>query len=175
MRITLTALLSTAFLVGHGPTVPGSLLSDAKIIIADLDAAGALNPTEQTIVHDTRSGLSQLISSNMASISSGDVSAFDESMLLGDLQSAVKRIQADEPANPAVQVDGDVALTALTTLDSEMSVSAQTRAEAAIGAVLIDFLAAKQPSAAAADVRSSISAAIADAHRQISALRGVAG
>jgi hypothetical protein len=174
LKITLGALVSVSFLLGNGPTASGNLLDDAKIIIADLNAAGALDPAEQRVVQDTRSGLSQLISSNMATISSGDVSAFNQSMLLGDLKAAVKRLQAGEPANSTVQIDGDAALDALRTLDDEMSASAQTRAEAAVGAVLIDFLTAKQPTAKATDASSTISAAIADARWQIRILRGAA-
>jgi len=172
MKIALSTVLSATFLVVGSSTVSGNLLRDAKTIISDLDAAGALNSTEQTIAHHTLSGLRGLAFSNMASISSGGLTASNEGADLGDLRSAVKRLQADEPTNTAVQNDGNVALAALTTLGNELSVSAQTQAEAAIGAVLIDYLTAKQPAIAAADVRSSISDTIADANKQINALRG---
>jgi hypothetical protein len=174
LKITLAALVSVSFLLGHEPTAAGNLLNDAKIIISELDATGALNPKEHKAAEDARSGLSQLISSNMATVSSGDVSAFNQSMLLGDLRSAVKRLQTNEPTNSTVQVAGDVALDTLRTLDNQMSASAQIQAEAAVGAVLIDFLTAKRPLANGTDASSSISAAIADAHRQINVLRGVA-
>jgi hypothetical protein len=174
LKITLAALVSVSFLLGHGPTPASNLLDDAKIIISELDAAGALNPTDHKAVQDTRSGLSQLISSNMATISSGDVSAFNQSMLLGDLRSAVKHLQTNEPTNRTVQVASDVALDTLRTLDNQISASAQIQAEAAVGAVLIDFLTAKRPTGTRTDANSSISAAIADAHRQINVLRGVA-
>jgi hypothetical protein len=172
MKIALTTVLSAAFLVGRAPTVSGNLLNDVTIIISDLDAAGALNSTEQTLAHHTRSGLSRLIYSNMATISSSGFPAFNEAGALGDLTSAVKRLQADEPTNTAVQTDGNLALRTLTHLGNELSPAAQTKAEAAVGAVLIDFLAAKQATAAAADVRLSTSAAFADANRQINTLRG---
>ncbi len=97
-------------------------------------------------------------------------SASAESTSITGLETAVQQAMADT-SNAGVQAGGAAALRALGALSATSSASAVTQAEAAAGALLIDYLQSKAPATARYGAKpSSIQGLIDDAHTHLTAL-----
>ncbi len=115
-------------------------LTDGKAILAALEAASSLPvavSTDATLVID---GL-QAVLTAFQTATPADTT---EQQAVATATAAVKQVMADT-INAQVQAAGQIALTALTAVGSDTSGDAQGQAEAALGAVLLDYLATLQP------------------------------
>ena len=115
-------------------------LTDGKAILAALEAAGGLPvavSTDATLVID---GLQAVLTAFQNSTPADTT----EQQAVATATAAVKQVMADT-TNAQVQAAGQLALTALTAVGSDASGDAGNQAEAALGAVLLDYLATLQP------------------------------
>lgn len=145
-----------------------SLVDDGKLILSDLEATSLLPASVETTAGLVITGLQALVTSVGEAVTSG---ASDEVTAISALTAAIRQVQANS-TNATVQSDATAALAALDSLSTNSDETLQAQAEAAAGAVLIDYLEANAPaSAAAGGSPSSIQSLIAKARARIAALR----
>ena len=115
-------------------------LTDGKAILAALEAAGNLAPgvsADATLVIE---GLQAVLTAFATTAPTGTA----EQQALATADAAVKQVMADT-GNAQVQTAGQLALTALAAVGTAGGADAQSQTEAALGAVLLDYLATLQP------------------------------
>ena len=123
---------------GTAPTVTTDAqlaLTDGQAILTALEATGKLPTqfaTDATMIID---GLQAVLSAF-----AGTVTGTVEQQALASAQAAVQQVIADT-ADARVKQAGALALSAIAAVSASTSQSAQVQIEAALGAVLLDYLA----------------------------------
>ena len=123
-----------------------SALVDGQALLVGLEAGGKLTGQQAAIATEVISGLAALVSAESAA-----KGASAELQAIAVAQAAVAQVQADLPANATVRSATGAATTALAALSATSTGSAKAQAEAAVVAVMFDYLAAQGGTQAAAD------------------------
>ena len=172
-RILLASAFSGALFLGActAPELTNSaaLASDLQGLLTLAESAHVVSTVEGAIVSEAITGIEALAASTSEDTTSG---ATVEQDAVAAAETAVKQLAADLPNNAKVQSDSTLALELLGVIPASSSASASSQAEAAIGTLVIDYLAGKQPATAKLGAAvSPKSELLADADRRISALR----
>ena len=114
-------------------------LTDGQAILAALEATGKLPPQFETDASLVIKGLQAVL----AAYASTAPTATTEQQALAAAQAAVQQVIADTD-DARVKQAGGLALSAIAGVDASATASATTQAEAALGAVLLDYLATSQ-------------------------------
>ena len=115
-------------------------LTDGKAILAALEAAGSLAPGASADATMVISGLQAVLTAFGTAAPAGTT----EQQALAAADAAVKQVMADT-SNAQVRTAGQLALSAMAAAETAGGADAQSQTEAALGAVLLDYLATLQP------------------------------